>query len=476
MKRLFLVVAAAFLLCTTTFAQHNLRTGYFLDGYTYKHKLNPAFGGDRGYFAIPVAGYVSAGVESNLALSTLLYPTGDGTLTTFLSPSVKAEDFLSKIKDNNPFDMNADIGIVSLGFNAGKSYNTIDLSLKADARMNVPGSLFSWAKKYGSHLDMTSLGLNANARLELSYGYSRSIGEKIRVGAKVKLLAGLARAEYQMDKLTVDMEADKWRAEAQGTGYFASPAMKLLTSDGVISGVEFAEVDEIQTILNSAMNAGNFGAALDLGISVDVLKCLTVSASLTDIGFINWRGTSLGSDSSTWEYTGVDNIGAEGNDIGQQLEGLGNELLDIISPKVIADDVRFNDLLSMTAHVGVEFRMPFWQRLSVGALGTYRFDGPYSWWEARGSVNLALARWFSLTGNFAYSTFGDSFGAAINFHPNGINLFIGVDSFKPALDVTPQFVPIHSFNTNLAVGLNLAFGKYHGRFPKKPKAAPEADK
>lgn len=471
MKKLLLAAAIIFSFCGSALAQHNLRTGYFLDGYTYKHKLNPAFGGDRGYFAIPVLGYTTIGVESNLALSTLLYPTGNGKLTTFLSPSVSAEEFLNKIHNNNPLNLNADISLFSLGFNAGKSFNTIDLSVKADLRANVPGALFSWAKQYGTYLDMSSLGLKADARLELAYGYSRTINKWIRIGAKVKLLAGVGRVNYNMDRLSVITAEDKWRIDAEGNGYFSVPGMSLETTDGVVSGLEMADMS---TILNAALNSRNFGAAVDLGISMDVIDDLTVSASLTDLGFLNWTGTALGSAYKTWEYDGFENIGAEGTDIEGQLESLGNELLELIAPRITSRDAKLKDMLSMTAHVGVEYRMPFWNRLSVGALGTYRFDGAYSWWEARGSLNLALFRCLSLTGNYAYSTFGSSYGAAINFHPNGINFFIGIDSYKPLLNVTPQFVPIDSFNTNLAVGLNLAFGKYHGRFPKKQKA-PEAE-
>lgn len=463
MKRIFCIVIAALALGFSATAQHNFRTGYFLDGYAYKHKLNPAFGNDRGYFAIPVAGFATAGVESNLSLSTFLYPTEDGGLTTFLSPNVSAEDFMSKIQNDNPLNINADLSVFSLGFNAGKSFNTIDLSLKADARANVPGSFFSWAKMYGNQWDLSSLSLNANARLELSYGYSRSIGDWFRFGVKLKFLAGLARAEYAMDKLTLDISTDTCKAEAQGNGYFAAPGIGFKTEDGMIRGFD---VPDYSTLLDAALASRNFGGAVDLGISMDVLKYLTISASVTDLGFINWQGSRLGSDASTSEYSLFENIGAEGTDIGEQMETLGDELLDLISPRVIGDE-ELKDMLSMTAHLGIELRMPFWQRLSVGALGTYRFDGPHSWWEARGSVNLALFRWFSLSGSYAYSTYGDSYGAAINFHPKGINLFVGVDSFAPALNMTPQHIPDASLNTTVAVGLNIAFGKYHGRFPRK---------
>lgn len=467
MKKLTITLLSV-LMCVCASAQHNLRSGYFLDGYAYKHKLNPAFGSDRGYFAIPVAGYTTAGVETNLALSTFLYPTGDGNLTTFLSSSVSAEDFLSRISSDNPLNVNADLSLISLGFNAGKSFNTLDLSLKADVRADIPGALFSWAKQYGNSLDMSNFSLKADARLELSYGFSYEIGEWLRFGFKIKALAGLAKANYSMDKLALTMQDDVWRVESFGNGYFGVPGIGLATENGEISGLDIPHYNDI---IDSALKFRNMGAAVDLGISMDLVKYLTVSASVTDLGFIKWNDlTALGSQEGVVEYKGFENLGDEGMNVGEQFSALGEEVIDLISPKVLSEGESLTDMLSMTAHLGVEFRMPFWQRLSVGALGTYRFDGPYSWWEARGAVNLALFRWLSLTGNYAYSTYGESYGGAINFHPNGINLFIGVDSYKPALNMTPQFVPVDSFNTNLAVGLNIAFGKYHGRFPKKSKA------
>jgi hypothetical protein len=270
-----------------------------------------------------------------------------------------------------------------------------------------------------------------------------------------------------MDKLTLSTTGDKWRAEAEGNGYFAAPGIGIKTDNGVVNGFDLP--GDYQEIIDAALAARNFGAAVDLGVSFDILKYLTISASVTDLGFINWTGTRLGSNQEAIEYTGVENLGEDGVDIGKQFEALGKDLLNLISPRVQAENEQLKDMLSMTTHLGLEFRIPFWQRLSVGALGTYRFDGPYSWWEARGSVNLALFRWLSFSGNHAWSTFGDSYGAALNFHPNGLNLFVGVDSFKPALNVTPQYIPIDSFNTTVAVGLNLAFGKYHCRYPKKVK-------
>ena len=467
MKRLAISIALVFACIATASAQHNFRTGYFLDGYIYKHKLNPAFASDRGYFAIPVAGQVSVGAETNLSLSTFLYPDGNGNLVTFLNPNVMAEDFMKGINANNPLNVNTDLPVISLGFHAGKSFNTIDLSLKADVRTNLPGSLFSWAKQSGNMLDLSDLGLKGDARLELSYGYSRAIGEKFRIGFKLKFLAGLAKASYTMDKLALTMDQQAWQVAAQGNGYFWAPAVGFVTDDtGAITG--FNANPEL--MLDAALKSRNFGGAIDLGFSYDILSWLTLSGSVTDLGFINWSGLSrLESADNTLEYNGFENIGAEGTDMAGEFESLGDELLQMIYPKVVSEDAKLSDMLSMTSHVGLELRLPFYQRLSIGALGTYRFDGPFSWWEVRGSVNWALLRWFSLSASYAQSTFGESYGGAINIHPNGLNIFVGLDSFKPALNLTKQYIPIDSFNTTLAVGVNFAFGKYHGRFPRKAK-------
>jgi hypothetical protein len=239
--------------------------------------------------------------------------------------------------------------------------------------------------------------------------------------------------------------------------------MTLMTEDGIVNALN---IPDYSTIIDAALASRNLGGAIDLGISVDLLKWLTVSASVTDLGFINWTGTGLSSNVNSVEYYASDFMIDPDGDALAQLRSLGEELVDMASMRVTGEETILEDL-SMTTHVGIELRMPFWQRLSLGALGTYRFDGPHSWWEARGSVNLALFRWFSLSGNYAYSTYGESYGAAINFHPKGINLFVGVDSFAPALNMTPQYIPDASLNTNVAVGLNIAFGKYHGRFPRK---------
>ena len=111
-KYIISVLILSVALFTNASAQQNLRTAYFLDGYTYNYKLNPAFAPERPFVALPLLGNIGIGVESNMGLSTFLYPTSDGKLTTFLNKSVGDDQFLNNLKSNERSDKHISISAV----------------------------------------------------------------------------------------------------------------------------------------------------------------------------------------------------------------------------------------------------------------------------------------------------------------------------------------------------------------------------
>lgn len=462
MKKLYITVALILLTAASLLAQ-NFRTGYFLDGYMYKYRLNPAFQGERGFVALPVLGSTSVGVESNLALSTFLYPTSEGKLGTFLHPSVSNDDFLGKINKNNPFKVNADLNLLALGFRTRNMYHTLDLSVRVNANTALPADIFRFMKIGGSDgnriYDFSNTSVNANAYAQLAYGFSYKIRDFISVGMRAKFLLGVQNIQSDIDKLELSLQQDKWMASAKG---------EILASSLIGKYIAGEEVN-LMNDLKGMVKSPGLGAAFDLGVSVDFLKHFTVSASILDLGFISWNDMTAYRFSETpWEYTGFENIGSsdENYSIENQLDQKFDELLALVefdNPQQVDKSVK---MLGFTTMLGLEFRMPFYDRLTVGVLGTHRFEKANSWTEGRFSLGIAPLRWLSLTANYAISSFGHSYGAALNIHPVGFNLFIGLDSFRPLLSVTPQFIPINEMNTNLEFGITFPFGKYKGRYPK----------
>lgn len=474
MKNIFktsYIIVAAMLISTAAFAQQNLRSAYFLDGYTYGYKMNPAFAPERSFFAFPMLGNTGIGIESNLGLSTFLYPTADGKLTTFLNSSITDEQFLSKINNLNQMNMSLNESLLAVGYRIGKSFHTIDLSFKSDWGAVVPKGLFAFMKTGSADgqysWDISNIGFRANARMELAYGYQRSIGKNLRVGARLKLLAGLARTNILVDNLNLTMNGQQWTVKAHGDAAISGP-VRIGTKEGS-NELNLSDIRTPETMeeFTEYLSSPSIGAAIDLGASFDFLKYFTASLSVLDLGFVSWNGTTTAvMPGGEWKFDGFENLGSSDGSVDDQLSALGDELAQMLKMEKVDDYVKKNSMLSATIHAGIEARMPFYERLSFGLLATQRIDGPYSWTEGRLIANLAPVNWFSLAGSYAYSNFGNSLGGVINIHLPGFNLYAGLDSFLPMSEVTPQYVPVNALNTNMTFGLTFTFGKAVSRYRK----------
>lgn len=476
MKKIFYSLVTALLIFPSVIsAQSNLRSGYFLDGYIYKYKMNPAMAPDRGFFAFPVLGNLGLGMETNLGLSTFLYPTESGTLTTFLSPKVSNEDFLDRIADNNKINTNADLGLLALGFRTGKSFHTIDLSMRFDAGTSIPGDLFRFMKIGGSYgdtsWDISNIGLRTSSRVELAYGYSRSFGESLRIGARAKLLMGVLRSDIAMDRMSLEMSADRWAVEAHGNLSMSAPVSFMTKGE---SGNSESAADEdiidwssydLSGLIEGLMNP-SLGFALDLGATYDFLDYFTASLSVLDLGVMSWKNTMIAETPETsWHFEGFESLDTD--HIGEQVTHMTESMMNAFNFERREAGVTKASALAATINAGIEARMPFYERLSFGFLYTQRIEGVYSWSEGRIAASVAPVNWFSVTTNYAFSHFGHSWGGALNLHLPGFGIFVGMDSFAPLLNVTPQYIPINDLNTNLALGINFNFGKYKGRFAEK---------
>ena len=57
------------------------RSAYFLEGATYRHELNPAFMGERGYVGMPGLGNLSVGAQGTAGAKSFWTSKGSGRMT-----------------------------------------------------------------------------------------------------------------------------------------------------------------------------------------------------------------------------------------------------------------------------------------------------------------------------------------------------------------------------------------------------------
>ena len=148
------------------------------------------------------------------------------------------------------------------------------------------------------------------------------------------------------------------------------------------------------------------------------------------------------------------NVKAE--DIDDQFNSLKDDLEDFLSFEDNGEGSE-SSALAATLNLGVEYKMPFYDKLSAGLLYTNRFDGDYSFYKMSLMINYAPVKWFDMALSGTTSTFGAGFGAMANIRFTGFNLFVGTDCFFS--DLGEYSIPANDMNASFSIGVNIPFGK-----------------
>lgn len=480
MKKLYIAILAA-AICLPALAQ-DLNSAYFLEGYKYRHRLNPAFAPTRSYFGLPLLGGISAYTQSDLGMNTFIYPV-DGQLTTFMNSSISSEEFLSKLKKNNDLGVKLNANLLSLGIWGKNGFTSAEINLKVNAGANIPYDLFDFMKNVGTSqtYNIRNLDVSAQSYAELAIGHSHSINDNLNVGAKVKFLVGLANINAHIDNLNVQMTGDKWSVTADGNLTSSVPGLVIPTKGETGASSDPAQADEIdfngiymdsEKLVKELPSSLSFGAAIDLGAEYKfngLLEGLNVSAAVLDLGFISWgesfRATT---GNNSWEFSGFENIEfdeSSENSIGAQFESIGQDLSKLIVLQKEASEKGRASMVNCTLNLGAEYEMPFYRNLSFGFLYTSRIAGLYSKNEGRFYANVNPTKWFGFSASYGISNYGSAAGAVINFDLPGFGLFIGTDcaiwNVTPPVDALGGIsVPYGKLNLNATFGLVFNIGKY----------------
>lgn len=473
MKRILVYgagVVLSFASATMAVAQNTLQSSYFLEGSSFRHRLNPAFAPERSYFSLPVLGNLKAGTQANVGLSDFLYPTNDGKLTTFMSPSVSRNEFLDGLKKNNNINLNLDLTVLSFGFRAFGGFNTFEVNSRTGLKMNLPKELFAFMKDgmetNGTEYVIDDLGVSATSYMEVALGHSHRINRRLTVGAKVKFLLGLAHADVKMNQMRVRLSENLWQVQADAEMNMAVKGLQLPTKGEMGTADTPDQNDEVEwdEMDFDTPGLGGMGVAFDLGATYQVLDDLEVSAALLDLGFMNWNSNYRAVTPNTpWTFDGFHDVaidpepGSPGKDLEEQLEDLGDRLEDCVNFKMKERESKRTTMLGATLNIGALYTFPYYRKLKFGFLSTTRINGEYSWSEGRFSANVAPVKVFDASINYAISSFGSSFGWLLNFHARGFNLFVGAD--HQIFKVTPQYVPVHNLNSSISLGINFPLGK-----------------
>lgn len=456
------ILSAALMAMSGLVVAQDLNSAYFTEDFKFRHDMNPAYGNKQSYFSIPAIGNLNIRTMGNFGLESIFFENkwGDKKLTTFMNPNIPTSEALSNFSTgDNQLLGNVRLTILSVGFKAFGGYNTIELNSKTNIGVSLPYGLFEFAKNIGNKTyDIGGLGFNAQSYAELALGHSRDINEKLRVGAKVKLLLGIARADVKMDGLTADLTGDEWTISGQAKAEVMMKGFKFQSEREEYDSRPGEYYNKVTDIDVDGVGLGGFGLAFDLGGIYKINDDITVSAAINDLGFISWSDCALAQSSGMpFKFNGFRDMGMneeQGNTIDDQMDSYGDQLADFANLEDQGDQGGTTKGIGATINVGGEYTLPMYRQVSFGLLSSTRLYGDYSWTEARLSANYRPFKWLDGGVNFAVGTYATSFGWNLNIHPKGFNFFIGMDHILGK--TSKEMIPLSS-NANVALGMSITW-------------------
>lgn len=462
MKNIKSIIVVAVLGIASTATAQNLNSGYFNDGYLYRHDVNPAFGNDQGYVAMPVIGNLNLGMSSNLRVDKVFYNV-NGHTALFLNPEVSDEKFLRGIKRKHKIYEDLKLQVLGTGFKGMGGYNTIEINARQSLQLNVPGSLLRLAKEGAQNqsYQINKLAAHADAYAELALGHSRQLDDYFRVGGKAKLLLGVANMDADFRKALLTLGEDEWTAITDAKVQTNLKSMKYKMEEKM-RGAEGEETKHryVSGIDDTKWGVDGVGVAFDLGAEYKVDDNWSFSAAVLDLGFINWKNNYVASTKgehivNTNKYLfSLDD--EQNNSFEKEGDRLMADLASLYELDDLGDQGSRSRMLATTINAGVEYTPDFYKKMTIGLLSSTRVAGKYTTTEIRLSANVAPTSTFSASATFAVNSFGADLGWLINFHPCGFNIFLATDH-QLFGKMSKQWIPL-SGNANVNIGINFPFG------------------
>lgn len=453
----------------------NTNTIYFMDEIAERNNLNPALTPNCKFyfdFIIFPNFYLSAGTN-NIVFNDLIYKE-NGKSITFLNSEASRNQFFNKLKPTTTFNLNLNINILSFGFKVKKNYFTFDMGVQSDIAAYLPRDLFRFAL-YGTpdanginSFNFSSLGVDGSIYSNINLGYMRTINKKWTIGLKAKFLMGYANISTNLQTMQLNASRQQWSLKTDGK-ITASLPVTFGTDENGNTDIRQIALQNQNQLISLLYKPAGYGAALDFGISYKPINSLTISASVTDLGFIYWNrnlisGSMKGEHSIAQliDYNVGDTINSD--QILNNLENLGDEILETIA----LDETTSSYTTSLRANfiVAVEYGI-LKNKISFGALNRLKFNTSRINNETSVAVNFRPLNW--LKASFSYSFLNGrwgNIGAGLNIRSGMFNLYLIADYIPLSYsklyseDSKPLTIPNRTQLFNVQAGWSWNIGRF----------------
>jgi len=412
------------------------------------HQLNPSF---RPNAKVMVGFPALSSTRVSVDLGQLSFNTVFSKISE-QSFALDAESISSQLRDKNNFSIQSDLQLFFLGLNLGNNFFSFAINDRISSWMVYNKDIADLAlfgngheKTFGKNLSLDHMLLRQNLYHEFAFGFATQIGQKLNIGVRAKLLSGVINS--QTDEISGYLRTD------QDSIHFTNSSFSYRNS-----GFNYFEGDlDILSMYRNTLPfvGGNSGFALDVGANYQVMDRLNVSASLTDMGYINWKDNteSYNFDNVTYSFRGFDVLDLLSSD-GENNDFLQNELdslENLFTPNEL-ENIVYKSSLVTNFYTGVDYQLG--KNHHVGAQVFGRM--------AEGQITPEFAAYYNIqVGQVVNAVVNASFRNG-KIHAAGIGASVDlgpIQIYGTTESVTSLINPQKASLIDARVGINLIFGK-----------------
>lgn len=483
MKKIKGFVISAFLLFLFEgiYGQSNMITYYMK--IPQNNFLNPAIKpSDRFYIGLPVLTGINAGIGNNFIGMKDLF--ADSSLV-FESPNYSTADlqkFADNLKEYNTITTDLSVQLLGLGLSFGKDfYLFLDVNDRFTAKGVISKNLLSlyltgYDQFRNQTLNLSGMNIKGQYFREYGLGFSKNITNSLRIGAKVKVLSGLGSISFDNRNFTIKVNNDLSTDMTLDASMDIS-GKETMNRIFIQNNVLFKKADTLKADLGGFLGdylknpLSNTGLGLDLGIVYNVGKLLTLSASVTDLGYIKWK-----KDLKSYKADSSFNLaGITMEDVVNQtysIDDMISSMIDTIKANFVNDPSPqpFTTYLPTSITVGASIN-PL-KAISFGILSNTRFYAGQAKESLTLSGNIYIGRLVSLSTSYTMSNFSyNNLGFGIAFKTGALaQFYVVADKIPLSWDkvyfeksngsgYTAIRMPENWNMFNLQMGFNIVFGK-----------------
>jgi len=407
-------------------------------------EMNPAFAMPNAYLiGVPVLANINLSMHANSYSfeDILKRESGDRTVIDFKN--------IADLTDENTFiNTQFTTNIIQGGISAyNGGYWSFGFNTDVDVHLNLSSDLIDLAFFGNNHdrtinkwVEFADLGVEASAYSTWHVGYSKDLNKRIRLGGRFKIYNGLFNVSVRDNDMKIITRKDDLipdEIEASGTAQVFWTGIDAFSDD--------AEDPEM-----SPINFNNLGMGIDLGIDYMFNKNMYLSASIVDLGFIQWDDNGQGYDirmDSTIKFTGFAfDASGDPDQLEDDLDDWTDEAEDNFKTDSLTN-TKYTNMMAMKTYINGTYRINKSNFVSATFAGQLRGDH----YTAGLGVNyhLKVKKFLNLRMGVSYMDNQADIGIGTNFKIGAFNMFLITDNLMSMVS------PRTTHGVNFALGMNV---------------------